>query len=66
MKPSLDCIAAARVALAEKMLRDSDPRYRAAFNELRAVMVEDEQLAHDSTRELIANSREVALCRRQA
>lgn len=45
MKPSLETICTARVVLAEKMLRDPDPRLRAAFNELRQVMVEENERA---------------------
>jgi hypothetical protein len=59
-------IATARVVLAKEMLQNHDPRLRAAFDELRACLVEDEQLAHDSTREIIAASKVPVLTRRQA
>jgi hypothetical protein len=66
MKPSAMTIATARVVLAKAMLTNHDPRLRKAFDELRQCLVEDEQLSHDSTRELIANSRTPMLTQRQA
>lgn len=49
MKPSLECIAVARVVLAKEMLVNHDPRLRAAFDELRQCLVEDEQREQDAT-----------------
>ena len=66
MKPSAMTIATARVVLAKAMLTNSDPRLRAAFDELRQCLVEDEQLSHDSTRELIAKSHAPMLVKLQA
>lgn len=59
MRPSMQTICAARVALARQMQTDRDPRLRIAFDELRQCLVEDEARESDSTRELIAASRYV-------
>lgn len=59
MNLSLESYCAIRIALAEKMLRDSDPRLRIAFTELRREMFKE------TTQSIIAASYEPALLKRQ-
>lgn len=47
---SLESYCTIRVALAEKMLRDSDPRLRDAFNELRREMFKANESASATPR----------------
>jgi hypothetical protein len=56
---SLEAYCICRVALAEKMLRDPDPRLKAAFAELRAEMFKTD------TERLIDASRVPSLLRAQ-
>lgn len=51
MTPSIECISAARVALAEKMLREpNNSRLRHAFDELRQCLVDDSEREADENR----------------
>jgi hypothetical protein len=60
MTLSLESYCVLRIALAEKILRDPDPRLRVAYTELR------QEMFRETTQTIIDASREPAFLRPQA